>query len=217
METNSPEYWEARHQRDDWPRWSSWAMEVPIRNVPQGGEVIIFACGQGMEAIKLLEHRPDIDYILALDVSRTAIKKAEQNLAESDLKEKDKIEFLAMDILNLSGMMTFDYGISIQNLEHWKPKTHPDYLNKMFTCIKPGGTLFLTGVGSTWDLKQTNSGHLITPEGVGEDHPNDLHYCNWTEQSMYDLLRHKKVGAESVTFWSIRNKDRVLAEAHKRG
>ena len=34
LEINSPEYWELRHQRDHWPRWSKWAMSLVFESAP---------------------------------------------------------------------------------------------------------------------------------------------------------------------------------------
>lgn len=212
-EVNSPLYWDLRHQRDDWPRWSSWAMTIAFERILQKADVIIFCCGQGMEAIQLLNHRPDINYILALDISNAAIIKANLNLYESEV-DKSKIDFRTLDVFDLSSLEPdrFDYGISIQNFEHWKPERHPEAIKQMFRVLKPKGKLFITGVGRSWDLTIKNYG-LIVYQGKEYNLPNDLHYNNWSEQDFYDLFMAVK--ATEVTFFRKRGKDRVIAEGKK--
>ena len=208
---NSPRYWELRHQRDDWPRSSPWALALAAESIPSGGSVCIAGCGQGMEAALLLDMRPDISHIFAFDSSPTAIKKAKMNIDDK------KVVFDTLDIFKLKVRIfenTFDYAISIQNLEHWKPgKPHARAIENLLWSVKPSGKMFITGVGSNWDLFNVNVTPLTLEDGSVIQAPNDLHYVNWTEQSMYDLIINR--GAKSVKFFGRRGKNRVIAEAEK--
>ncbi len=216
MEVNSTEYWELRHARDDWPRWSSWAMEIAMKNIPTNARVMIVGCGQGMEAIKLLNHRPDIKSVYAFDIAKSAIRKAHKNCTQlTDIKDKDKLWLCVNDLFTLNTenySRPFDYCISIQNLEHWKPETHIEALRRMLRPLKEGGKLFITGVGKSWDLDENNFGPLVC-DGEEKQYSNDLHYNNWSEQELYDLL--VRLDVECVTFYRKRGSDRVIAEATK--
>lgn len=211
LEVNSPEYWEIRHQRDTWPRWSSWAMNVVFTRIPKGADVLVVACGQGMEAIKLREHRPDLGRILGFDVSPTAIQKARE------VNPYDDVEFEVLDVFKLhEEKLQFDYGVSIQNLEHWHPKVHRKAASNMMKSICPGGRFFITGVGRAWDLSQMNYSPMEY-DGKVIDTPNDYHYCNWSEQDIYDLFTNldNSLNASSVNFWRLRRKNRVVAEVRR--
>jgi 2-polyprenyl-3-methyl-5-hydroxy-6-metoxy-1,4-benzoquinol methylase len=209
LEVNSPKYWDIRHSRDNWNRWSKWALSLVFEDVPKGSDVVIVGCGQGMEAIKLLEYRPDINSIMAFDVSKSAIEKANVK------PHGDKITFRCIDLFKSSEiipMETFDYLITIQNFEHWRPDMHYLAMKKCWRMIKHGGRMFFTGVGSSWDLSQMNFSKMDF-NGKEVEIPNDYHYVNWTEQQVYNLLM--AVSAQSVRFFRKRGRDRVIAVGYK--
>ena len=213
LEVNSPEYWEIRHQREDWPRSSSWAMDVIKDQIPHQAKVLIVGCGQGEEAIYIINHRPDVR-IVAFDVSPTAIEKARQKLENNSHMF---IHYMVADVFNLKNALKnqeFDYAFSIQNFEHWKPSTHVEALRQIWSRIKPGGKFFFTGVGRAWDLSIMNYSPM---EYMGKtiQAPNDYHYNNWSEQDVYDLFMKDPIQAKTVTFWRLRRNNRVVAEAQK--
>jgi SAM-dependent methyltransferase len=172
--------------------------------------VLIVGCGQGAEATKMLELRPDILSITGFDISPTAIEKAKA------LEKDPRITFLAHDIFNLRGsekiLPVFDYAVSIQNFEHWKPELHPEAFRNVWGRLKPGGHFFFTGVGRSWSLDTTNSSPMEY-EGRTYMMENDRHYMNWSEQDFYDLAMTQK--PKSVRFWRLRRNNRVVAEVEK--
>ncbi len=207
LEVNSPEYWEIRHQREPWPRTSGWAVEIVIKQIEPGSNVLDTGCGQGAFAAKLKELRPDID-VVGIDCSPTAIEKARLSYPNVDFRIVDVFEMKAQ----LPG--TFDYITTIQNFEHWQPYAHIPAMRAMWSRLKPGGKLFFTGVGRAWDLDQMNYSPMEF-EGKTLQVPNDYHYNNWSEQEVYDLFNNHACKAESVKFWRKRRQNRVVAEAMK--
>ena len=218
---NSMLYWDLRHARDDWPRWSAWALQTPIKSIINRGSVIDVACGQGMECISLFKHRPDLNLIVGFDLSVHAIKKANINLEKAKIGYPDldwtRVRFEVQDIFNMDSlygtMSTFNYCISIQNMEHWKPEFHNIAAKHMLDFVKYGGKVFFTGVGKSWEMDENNYGVLILPDGKAVDAENDLHYTSWSEQDVYDLFIGQ--GASQVTFFPTRQGDRVIAEVTK--
>jgi len=209
LEVNSPEYWEIRHQRDDWPRQSGWVLPTIVKCVPQDARVLEIGCGQGAFAAELKKMRPDL-IVKGIDISPTAIEKANKNHGLGY-----QLRFDVADVFRLSQDLEdeeYNYIISIQNFEHWKLNTHKEALHQIWKRLMPGGRFFFTGVGEAWNLNGMNYSPM-TVNGQTVNVPNDLHYNVWTEQSVYDLFQTQK--ATSVKFWRLRQKDRVVAEAEK--
>lgn len=209
LEINSAEYWDLRHIRDTWYRHHGWLMPTLAPLIPSNATLLIVGCGQGAEASKLLELRPDIKSITGIDISPAAIKKAKVNCPDK------RVEFICEDVFELRKGWTgryFDYVISIQNFEHWEVKTHSEAFRNIWSRVVSGGKFFFTGVGRNWDLSNMNYGSL---EYGGEviSMANDHHYCNWSEQDFYDLAMTQN--PISVKFWRIRKKNRVVAEVEK--
>jgi len=208
---NSPLYWDLRHQRDTWRRCSGWVQPTIAECLPRGANILIVGCGQGAEASKILELRPDVKSIVAFDISSAAIEKAKK-------EEKDpRVTFIVQDVFTLRHDHPeyhnyFDYAISIQNFEHWEPVLYPEAFRNIWSRIKPGGRFFFTGVGRNWSLDITNSSPMVYN---GQIHmmENDRHYCNWSEQDFYELAMTQK--PKSVKFWRLRRKNRVVAEVEK--
>jgi hypothetical protein len=126
-----------------------------------------------------------------------------------------RVTFVCEDVFNLRKGWTgryFDYAISIQNFEHWKPEFYPEAFRNIWSRIAPGGKFFFTGVGRNWNLHQMNYSP-IEHEGKTVEMANDHHYCNWNEQDVYDLFMTQN--PVSVRFWRLRKKNRVVAEAEK--
>lgn len=209
LKINSPEYWEIRHQREDWPRESGWVLPTIVESVPQDARVLEIGCGQGAFAAAFKKSRPDV-VMKAVDVSPTAIEKAHRYHHLTT-----QIAFQVADVFNLTQDLRdeeYDYIITIQNFEHWHPSVQKEALHQMWKRLRPGGRLFFTGVGDSWDLTQMNYSPMIW-EGSEIQTPNDYHYNKWSEQSVYDLFMTQK--AKSVKFWRLRQKDRVVAEGEK--
>jgi 2-polyprenyl-3-methyl-5-hydroxy-6-metoxy-1,4-benzoquinol methylase len=177
--------------------------------LPTSANILIIGCGQGAEATAMIANRPDINTIVGIDVSPAAIDKARKNVTDP------RVTFLVQDVFTMKQDMagqSFDFILSIQNFEHWKPELHPEAFRNIWTRLKPGGSFFFTGVGRKWSLDITNS----TPmeyEGKTYDMENDRHYMNWSEQDFYDLAMTQK--PKSVTFWRLRRENRVVAEVKK--
>ncbi len=213
LEINSPEYWELRHQRDHWPRWSKWAMSLVFDSVPVAADVLICCCGQGMEAIELRKHRQDVGRILAFDISPTAIEKAHRNGVKEGV---EGIEFKVLDMFELSHYVkknTLDYVVSIQNMEHWKLERHRDALVQKVLPVRSGGKIFITGVGRGWPLSVMNYSPMVY-NGKTIQTPNDYHHMNWSEQELYDMAVSLN-GVRSVKFYKRRSTGRMIAEITK--
>ena len=214
LEVNSPEYWEIRHQRDDWPRWSKWAMSLVFESIPQGADVLEVGGGQGQAAIELRLRRPDLGRILSFDVSPTAIDKARKIAANA----RADVEFEVLDVFELDNHIkknTFDYAFSLQNMEHWRPELHRASLVQTVLPVRPGGKIFITGVGKAWNLSQMNYSPMMY-NGKEIQVPNDYHYNHWSEQEMYDMAVSLD-NIESVRFFKRRGLERVITEISKRG
>lgn len=209
LEINSPEYWELRHRREDWPRISSWALDILVDIIPDEACVLEVGCGQGAAAIYLAQQRPDL-YIKGFDIAPTAIERANE-------KKVKNTEFIVADVFDLKRNLAgeyYDYAFSIQNFEHWKPERHVDALRQIWSRIRPGGRFFFTGVGRGWSLDVNNFSPMLWRGEVIQT-PNDLHYNNWSEQDFYDLCMKQPIQAETVKFWRLRKNNRVIAEAQK--
>ncbi len=209
---NSPEYWEIRHKRDMWPRRSEWALSLVINSIPQGADVLEVGGGQGACAIELRQRRPDLGRILSFDISPTAIAKAKVNAANA----RADVEFKVLDVFELDKYIqkrTFDYAFSLQNMEHWSPKLHRASLVQTVLPVRPGGKIFITGVGKSWDLSKMNYSPMMY-NGKEIQVPNDYHYNNWCEQEMYDMATSLD-NIESVRFFKRRGQDRVITEITK--
>ncbi len=210
LEINSPEYWELRHQREPWPRTSGWAMDIVTKQIPPGASVLEIGCGQGAFAAKLLELRPDLYSVTAIDISPTAISLARESFPHV-------IDFLVADVFELRDHLkgeSYDYIISIQNFEHWRLDQQPKAMHQCWTRLNHGGKFFFTGVGKDWSLDIMNATEMEF-EGKTIMAPNDYHYNNWSEQEVYDLFMIHPCRAQSVKFWRRRRKNRVIAEATK--
>ena len=163
-----------------------------------------------MEAIELRKHRPDVGRILAFDISPTAIEKAHRNGVKEGV---DSIEFKVLDMFELSSYVkknTFDYSVSVQNMEHWRPERHRDALVQTILPVRSGGKVFITGVGRGWPLSVMNYSPMVY-NGKTIQAPNDYHYNNWSEQEMYDFAVSIE-GTNNVKFYKRRNTGRVIME-----
>lgn len=207
LEVNSPEYWEIRHQREPWPRTSSWALEIVIKQIEPGSTVLDVGCGQGAFAAKIKAERPDLE-VMGIDCSPTAIEKAHEAYP--------RVDFRVADVFKLKTELnvTFDYITTIQNFEHWPIYDQIPAMRAMWSRLKPGGKIFFTGVGKAWDLDEMNYSPMEY-DGKAIMVPNDYHYNNWSEQEVYDLFNNDACKAQSVKFWRRRRKNRVIAEATK--
>ncbi len=215
LEVNSPEYWEIRHQREDWPRCSSWAMDIVFEVLPRNADVLIVGCGQGMEAVKLIEHRPDFKSIVAIDISPIAIEKAKARAVGIAGPQGKIAHFVVADVFDLKSLKhTYDFIISIQNFEHWRHELQTVALHQLWKKLRPGGQFFFTGIGRSWSLDLMNYSPM---EYNGEiiETPNDYHYNNWNEQDVYNLFICDAIKANNVRFYRRRGRDRVIAVATK--
>ena len=157
LEVNGPEYWELRHQREDWPRQSGWAQMILEQEVPVAADVLVIGCGQGAVESALLAARPDINSILGIDISPTAIKKAQA------LNTHGKITNKVMDVFNVRKEIpadSMDFIITIQDFDHWKPEDHTTIFRNLWGRLRVGGRFFFTGVGKAWPLSEMNYGPM---------------------------------------------------------
>jgi len=218
VEINSPEYWDLRHAIQDWPRWSSWAMKIPIVNVPYGGSVLDIGCGQGACCTQLMRHRPDLRSVIGMDVSQEAINKANKRLNTLLDSCFSRVRFDCVDLFeditdDHYAKESFDYILNIQNTEHWPLELHDKAISIMFDLLKPGGRLFFTGVDTDWNLKKQRFMDVKLDNGETQNVETDLHYCNWSEQEVYSLL--VKNGAKAVTFYPSEARPCMMAEGVK--
>lgn len=203
METNSEEYWNDKHEKEEWDRRNVWAMRHIIENVPQEARVLVVGCAQGMECFELARHRPDLSLILGVDISDISLEKARLalvTLADTHAGEKvwSRIRFEKKDLMKLGNIMTagsMDYIICIETLEHFHPKRHKFILSSLMHPLKEGGKCFITVPGR-------NAGDDI-------EHPKG----QFSEQELYDFLSEY---SRSIIFYCNRDKDRVICEATKK-
>ncbi len=188
-------------------------MSIVFKSIPHGADVLEVGGGQGQVAIELRKHRPDLGRILSFDICPTAIKKARVNAKK---EEVTGVEFEVLDLFDLNSHIkknTFDYAISLQNMEHWRPELHRASMVQTVLPVRPGGKIFITGVGKAWDLNKMNYSPMVY-NGKEIQTPNDYHYNNWSEQEMYDIAVSLD-NIESVRFFKRRRQDRVIAEISK--
>jgi SAM-dependent methyltransferase len=213
IEVNSPHYWNLRHAAQDWPRWSAWALKIPIANIPYQGTVLEIGCGQGAACIQLMKHRPDLAAVIGMDIAPEAIKKANSKLGKIFDSCFYRVRFDCADLFeNITddcyAKETFDYVITIQNMEHWPLELHDKAISTMFDLLKPNGNLFFTGVNMNWSLDKQR----LMPIN-NETVETDLHYCKWSEQTVYDLMVRN--GARAVTFYPSNVRPCLMAEGTK--
>ena len=209
LEINSPEYWEIRHQREDWPRTSGWVLPILEEEIQAGADVLVVGCGQGAVEPELLRLRPDINSILGIDLSPTAIEKAKAlNAGEPKISHRVVDVFEARQKIEFESL---DFIISIQDFDHWKVEDHTTIFRNLWSRLRVGGRFFMTGVGRRWGLETMNYSPMEY-NGKTIQAPNDYHYCNWDEQQMYNLFNTQK--HHSARFWRLRRANRCIGMAY---
>jgi len=195
-EINSQEYWDERHAVDSWDRRNIFAMAIAIDHIPESGRVLVAGCAQGREVIELARMRPDLQAIIGVDFSQTAIDKARAACLERQKAYDmvwDRIRFECIDLHRLDKHLTsrtFDYAICIETLEHVKAKYVKFAALQLMHMLKEHGKL------------------LVTVPGPAAQ-PDPEHEKNWSEQMIYDLFKEE---AYSINFYTVRVDARVVAE-----
>ncbi|SDJ03319.1 class I SAM-dependent methyltransferase [Alteribacillus bidgolensis] len=146
------------------------------------GEVLDIACGSGYGAQMIAKaKKKEIKKIIGVDIEPNAIHYANQNyyhplltfrigdVLDSNLKEK---------------IGTFDTVISFETLEH--VPNDKEFLKRLYSLLKPGGTLVVS-----------------TPFGQGRGKPcNSLyHYHQLTEHEFITLFTDNEECFEDVQFF----------------
>ena len=117
--------------------------------IPQGGRILEIGSGPCLQAMKILQHRPDLE-IIASDFSSEMISLGKKNYQELILKDEyikrvqSHLSFVQADAMDLSQFdsETFDGIYSVGAIKHF-----PDPIRGLHECssiLKPGGRMFFS-------------------------------------------------------------------------
>jgi len=112
-------------------RYRFWRQEQAIRNsLPDDIESVLeVGCGFG-RITKILLENPDIERIVATDISPDQIDAAKEQIAD------DRAEFQAMSVLDLNCHKEFDLVIASEVLMHIPPHQIQDVMDRMERASK---------------------------------------------------------------------------------
>jgi len=112
--------------------------EKPINK----GTILNVACGYGSETVKIFE-KIHPDKIVAIDITDSHIKFAQQKMKEINMS--DKIEFEKMDACAMPYKpASFNYVIGIEGPAHFN--TRKIFLQKAYEILKDKGVLLLSDI-----------------------------------------------------------------------
>ena len=117
--------------------------------IPEGGRILEIGSGPGFQALKILQHRRDLE-IIASDFSSEMISLGKKNYQELILQDEhirrvqSHLSFVQADAMDLShfGSETFDGIYSLAAIKHF-----PDPIRGLNECIrilKPEGQMFFS-------------------------------------------------------------------------
>lgn len=149
MDELNAEYWDKRHQTGDTP-WNINMPSPPLtayidQLVDKSINILIPGAGHAHEATYLIEH--GFKNITICDISEVAIHKM-----KSQMKQGEKIIYMHTDFFALEG--TYDLILEQTFFCAINPTQRRNYLDKMYSLLKPKGTL----AGVLFGIEFSNSG-----------------------------------------------------------
>lgn len=117
--------------------------------IPEGGKILEIGSGPGLQAMQILQSRPDLK-IVAADYSAEMISLAKKNYQQLILKNKQirriesHLSFVQADAMNLSqfGSETFDAIYSVMTIKHFADPIRG--LHECTRILKSGGRMFFS-------------------------------------------------------------------------
>ena len=89
------------------------------------GNVLDIACGCGYGSYLLTQRNPDISQVVGVDESKDAVEHANKHF------KSEKVDFINSTIEDFNYDKQFDYGVSIETIEHLKkPEKLVDLFNR---------------------------------------------------------------------------------------
>ncbi len=157
------------------------------RDLAAGKEVLDAGCGEGFGTQLLAS---SASYVLGIDYSEEAVRKAREEFALPNL------EFKRLDVFDLPSLgRSFDLVCNFQVLEHLREPL--PFLRAVSTALKPGGALLLT-----------------TPNRLTSVSENPYHVKEYTEEELSSLL--KEVFTE-VRIYGMMGNEKVHEYDRRRG
>ncbi len=117
--------------------------------IPEGGRILEIGSGPGFQALKILQHRRDLE-IIASDFSAEMISLGKKNYQELILQDQhisrvqSHLSFVQADAMDLSHFdsETFDGIYSVGAIKHFPDRIRG--LNECIRILKPGGKIFFS-------------------------------------------------------------------------
>jgi len=116
----------------EWPRLRR--LRELLAGVPEGGAVLDLGCGNGVPALREIARR---HLATGVDVSSVQAERATQNVPEATVLHADMAEMEFAD-------GSFDAIVSFYAVEHVPRERHADLLARLFSWLRPGGSLLFT-------------------------------------------------------------------------
>lgn len=117
--------------------------------IPEGGKILEIGSGPGFQALKIHQHRPDVEIIVS-DFSDKMVSLGKKNYQamisrnENIKRFKSNISFVQADAMDLSqfGSEKFDGIYSLTAIKHFPNPIHGLY--ESIKILKPGGRMFFS-------------------------------------------------------------------------
>jgi len=138
-EASVEEEWEGRYRRGEtgWdrnginPLMESWM----AASLPAGASILVPGCGHGYEVIELARTGFDVT---GLDIAPTPVNRMRRELAAEGLAAN----IIQIDMFNYEPDAPFDAVYEQTSLCAIRPDQRKQYERKLFSWLKPGGSLF---------------------------------------------------------------------------
>lgn len=154
---------------------------LPIlkNDTPQRGRWLELGCGTGSATRPVLTTFPQAR-VTALDLSRSYLKVAQENL-----RDFDNVDFINGDATNLDFKdETFDAVYSVYTLHEWPRKEREKVVSEAYRVLKPGGLLLFADSLQFNDQPDLNWALERFPQVYHEPF-----YANYIKDKMEDLLK----------------------------
>ena len=150
--------------------FSSKLNEEFLNFIPKGGKILEIGSGPGLQAMKIIQYRHDVE-IIASDLSSEMIDYAKKKYQELILKGEyikevqSNLSFVQADVMGLSQFdaETFDGIYSLGAIKHFPNQIYA--LNECIRILKPGGKMFFAEFLAEASLPETINlvNHLKVP------------------------------------------------------